>query len=81
MSTQFQVVALQAVVADCSDGDTIHRALGTLAFHRTGERIGDENHKQLAISKSMLRWRWVMIDGISMVSARLLVEADMKLRT
>ena len=33
------------------------------------------------VAKQILQWRWLIIDEISMVSAKLLAEIDMKLRS
>ena len=37
--------------------------------------------KQALMSKILSQWRWIFVDEISMVSARLLAEMDMKLRS
>ena len=37
--------------------------------------------KQLDVAKRVLQWRWLIIDEISMVSAKLLAEIDVKLRS
>ena len=75
----YQKVALQAVMAEQIDGDTIHHALGINPF---GQRCTDdqETQRQGDVAKRVLQWRWLIVDEISMVSAQLLAEMDMKLR-
>ena len=79
MGVHFQLVALQAVMADLLGGDTIHHALGIPVYKR-GETNDDAVQKQLQVAKRVLQWRWLIIDEISMVSAKLLAEVDVKLR-
>ncbi len=79
VGSQFQVVALQADMADLLGGDTIHHAHGVPAFQR--RECHDEGlQRHLDIAKQVLQWRWLFIDDISMVSAKLLAEVDVKLR-
>jgi len=79
MGVQFQMVALQAVMAELLGGDTIHHACGIPAFRRH-ECHDDDLHKHLDVAKKVLQWRWLIIDEISMVSAKLLAEMDLKLQ-
>ena len=79
MGLQFQIVALQAVMADLLGGDTIHHACGIPAFKKR-ENHGDDLQKHMTIAKKVLQWRWLIIDEISMVSGKLLAQLDMKLR-
>ena len=79
MGMEFQVVALQAVMAAQLDGDTIHHALGISPPHHAQEP-GKQTTKQQDVAKRVLQWRWLIIDEISMVSARLLADVDLKLR-
>lgn len=75
---EFQVVTLQAVMANDLDGDTIHHALGL-----NWQGLGDERisrHKLLELSEKALRWRWLIIDEISMVSAELLARLELRCR-
>ena len=75
---EFQVVTLQAVMANDLDGDTIHHALGL-----NWQGVGDERisgHKLLELSQKALRWRWLIIDEISMVSAELLARLELRCR-
>lgn len=79
MGAQFQIVALQAVMAELLGGDTIHHACGIPAFKKRENR-SDDLQKHMEIAKKVLQWRWLIIDEISMVSAKLLAQLDMKLR-
>ena len=76
---EYQVVALQAVMADQLGGDTIHHACG-IPVRRRGENSEHTSQKQMEIAKRILQWRWLIIDEISMVSAKLFAEIDVKLR-
>ena len=79
IGVNFQIAALQAVMAQLLGGDTIHHACGIPAFKRGGEQ-GENVKLQYETAKRVLQWRWLFIDEISMVSARLLAEVDAKLR-
>ncbi len=75
----YQVIALQAVMADLLQGDTIHHACG-IPVRKKGVD-GDvviQSHK--AVAEQSLYWRWLLIDEFGMVGASLLAEVDMKLR-
>ena len=80
MGINFQVVALQAVMADMLGGDTIHHACGIPVF-KGGQTADFTTQKQSEVAKRVLQWRWLIIDEISMVSAKLLAEIDVKLRS
>ena len=79
IGVEFQVVAFQAVMADLLGGDTIHHACGIPVKRRDGQNE-DAVQTHMAIAKRVLQWRWLIIDEISMVSARLFAEVDLKLR-
>ena len=76
--SEFQVVTLQAVMANDLDGDTIHQALG-LSWQGMGEEKLSA-HKFLELSTKALQWRWLIIDEISMVSAELLARLELRCR-
>ena len=79
MGVNYQIVALQALMAELLGGDTIHHACGIPVFN--GRECHDEDlQSHLAIAKRVLQWRWLIIDEISMVSAKLLAELDVELR-
>jgi len=76
----YQVIALQAVMADLLKGDTIHHACG-IPVRKKGGEMGDlviNSNKNLA--EKSLYWRWLLIDEFGMVGCSLLAEVDMKLR-
>ena len=75
----FSVVALQALVAALLGGDTIHHALGIPCFGRKGQTA--QGDRSMEVAKRVLQLRWLIIDEISMVSAKLLATIDMKLRS
>ena len=82
MGDEDQMVALQALMAQPIGGDTIHHAAGINPFGvKQDANSQQKNHqKQSDVAKRVMRWRWLFIDEISMVSAKLLAELDMKLR-
>ena len=63
IGVQFQVVALQAVMADLLGGDTIHHACGIPVMQKQG---GEAAHQQshMEIAQKVLQWRWLIIDDI-----------------
>ena len=79
IGVEFQIVALQAVMADLLGGDTIHHACGIPVFTRRACHSEDAQ-KQMEVAKRVLQWRWLIIDEISMVSAKLLADVDRKMR-
>ena len=75
----YQVIALQAVMADLLKGDTIHHACGIPVRKKNAE--GDVVIQgQKAVGEQSLYWRWLIIDEFGMVGSSLLAEVDMKLR-
>ena len=79
MGLQYQMAALQAVMAEQLGGDTLHHALGTNPF---GDNRGADSAHQSpsAVAQHVLQWRWLIIDEVSMISANFLAQIDMKLR-
>ena len=82
MGLEFQMVALQAVMAQLLGGDTIHHACGINPFGaKTDPQAAQKaSQRQAQVAQRVMQWRWLFIDEISMVSAKLLAEIDMKLR-
>ena len=74
---EFEVVALQASTADALDGDTIHHALSLSVFTNEDE---SSLKKQAELLQRALRWRWLLLDEFSMVSAELLASLELKCR-
>ena len=83
IGVEFQAVAFQAVMADLLGGDTIHHALNISLFGKktSNRREGGSESQALVTMKALLQLRWLIIDEISMVSARLLADIDSKLRS
>ena len=76
----YKVIALQATMAAQVEGDTIHHALHIRkggSFSKGGAGTSDGLQR---LAKEMVLWKWLIIDEISMVSARLLSEIDSRLR-
>ena len=85
IGVEFQAVAFQAVMADLLGGDTIHNAMNIRIFgtqnKTTNRRDGGAESQAIVTMKALLQLRWLIIDEISMVSARLLADKDLKLRS
>ncbi len=80
MGLDYQMAALQAVMAHQLGGDTLHHACG---INIKGQVAGDDaqvTQRQNDVAQRVMQWRWLIIDEISMVSAKLLADLDMKLR-
>eukprot|EP00973_Karenia_brevis_P003519 489120-Karenia_brevis.AAC.1 len=71
------MAALQAVVAEQLKGDTLHHCCG---LKRGVQDLGASSKRQSDVAKSILHWRWLIIDEVSMLSSQLLAEIDCKLR-
>ena len=80
IGTEFNIIALQAVMADLLGGDTIHHALNIGIFGMKKKDKGSQETRAREVMRSMLMLRWLIIDEISMVSARLLADIDHQLR-
>ena len=74
---------MQAVMPELLEGDTIHHAFNTPVFGRncSTRPVQSGSRKEMEIAKAVLQYRWLIIDEISMVSAKLLADVDMKLRS
>ena len=77
MGLEFQMAALQAVMAEQLNGDTLHHSCGLQRCKDDGNPCGK---RQTEVAKAVLQWRWLIIDEVSMVSTQLLAELDCKLR-
>ena len=66
-------------MAELLGGDTIHHALGIPVFKGQETHV-DDMQKHMDVAKRVLQWRWLIIDEISMLSAKLFAEMDVKLR-
>ena len=73
----FQMAALQNVMAEQLGGDTLHRCCGLQRGGKMGEAA---TQRQAKVATAVLQWRWLIIVGISMVSPKLLAEVDCKHR-
>ena len=80
---EYHMVALQAVMAELLEGDTIHHACGINPFGPSTDASSAQkaSQRQADVAKRVLQWRWLFIDEISMVGAKLLAEVEMKLRS
>ena len=67
------------MMAQLLGGDTLHHALGIPAF-ASEKHEEDDLKNPLGTAKRVLQWRWLIIDEISMVSAKLLAQTDCKTR-
>ena len=62
----YQMAALQAVMAEQLGGDTLHHCCG---INRKTSQADSNTKIQSEVAKSILQWRWLIIDEISMVSS------------
>jgi hypothetical protein len=67
-------------MADLLGGDTIHHACG-IPVMKKGVAGESQAQRQMDVAKRVLQFRWLVIDEISMVSAKLFAEIDVKLRS
>jgi hypothetical protein len=78
------VAALQAVMAQQLGGDTLHHACGINPFgeHKPQDdkSRGKASQRQANVAEQVMQWCWLIIDEVSMVSAKLLAEIDIRLR-
>lgn len=81
IGVEFNIVALQAVMATALGGETLHHVAGINPFISTeGKTSSEKNQSSENLAKRHMASRWIIIDEISMVSAKLLADVDMKLR-
>ena len=72
---EYEVAAYQAVNAADLQGKTMHKAFGWKRYgERASEAAAREAHKRMA------HWRWLILDEISLVDAKLLGQAERDLR-
>ena len=71
----YEIMALQAVNAVDIRGETIHKAFG---MNERERRTSTEKAK--AAAQRIGYWRWVIVDEISMVSAKLLAKLEQQQR-
>ncbi|CAJ1386507.1 unnamed protein product [Effrenium voratum] len=72
----YEVAAFQAVNAADIKGKTIHNVCGLSADWKAVDRAVSKE-----VAKRMGLWRWLIIDEVSMVNARLLAQVDQRLRS
>ena len=71
----YEVAAYQAVNAADLQGKTMHKAFGWKKYGEpASEAAAREAHKRMAV------WRWLILDEISLVDAKLLGQAERDLR-
>lgn len=78
---EFSYAALQAVMAVSIGGETLQHVAGINPFTCLGSTT--KEHQRMSaetLAKRLLQLRWLITDEISMVSANLLAQVDMKLR-
>ena len=81
IGVEFNIAALQAVMAVGLGGETLHHVAGINPFESGAAQSAGERHlSSERLSKRLLAMRWLIIDEISMISANLLAQVDMKLR-
>ena len=74
---EFKILTLQAVMAEQVDGDTIHHGVGLHGRHADAEI---SLARLLALRAEATRWRWLLLDEISMDSAELLARLELRCR-
>ena len=79
ISAYCQITALQAMMAQLLEGDTMRHACGIPAFKR-GEEKGEDVNLHCETAKHALQRRWLFMDEISMASASLPADVDGKIR-
>ena len=78
---QYNVAALQAVMAAAIGGDNLHHVAGINPFYQQSDAYGDDARmSSVAMQKRPLCCRWLLIDATFMLPAHLLAEVDCRLR-
>ena len=72
----YEIVAFQTVNAADLDGKTIHKAFGFSIRGTGNDGAATEN-----ALKTMAFWRWLILDEISLINAKLLASSEHRLRT
>ena len=80
MGLEYQMAALQAVMAEQLGGDTLHHACGINWRQENADNDTCFSQRASKVAERVSQWKWLIIDEISMVSAKLLAEIDVKLR-
>jgi hypothetical protein len=84
MGFEFQVAALQAVMAHQLGGDTFHHACGINPLGNNkpqdDKSRGKASQRHANVAERVVQWRWLIVDEVGMVSAKLLAEIDVKLQ-
>ena len=57
MGVEYQMAALQAVMAEQLGGDTLHHCCG---ISRHSRRLDGDSKRQSEVAKSVLQWRWLI---------------------
>ena len=81
-NVHYVMTALQAVMAEQLEGDTLHHATGLVPkqFKKIPKFENGATKRQQEVPKLLEHCRWFIIDEISMVSAQLLADVEQKLR-
>lgn len=79
LGNEYHVGALQAVTATLLGGDTLHHIMGIGKYGRGGTDTHEAPKEKIA--KKWLQTRWLVIDEVSMLSAKFLAEIDCRLRS
>lgn len=76
IGTQYNIGALQAIMAVELGGETLQRIAGINTF----AEVNEQSLTNDKLAKHLLQTRWLIIDEISMVSATLLAQIEEKIR-
>ena len=70
MGLEYQMAALQAVMAEQLGGDTLHHSCDIQWQQQTANSDPSFSQKQSKVAERVLQWRWLIIAESSMVSAK-----------